>query len=201
MTIRLLAFSGSSRAGSINQGVLRAAMAGARRAGAEVTHLDLRSLGLPIYDGDLEARDGLPPPAVELKQTMAAHHGFLVACPEYNSGYTPLLKTAIDWASRRTEDEPPRVAFAGKVVGLMSASAGAFGGIRSLPSVRILFENLGAHCLPRLLAVGGVGEGFFDDEGRVADGKRREQLEALGAEVVRLAGALCVARAEPPPTG
>ncbi len=63
---KILAMAGSTREGSFNKKLVKIAAAAARSAGAEVTIIDLRDLDMPLYDGDLEARDGLP--AVEKTQ-------------------------------------------------------------------------------------------------------------------------------------
>jgi chromate reductase len=53
-TAKILAFSGSARAGSFNKMLIAIGVEAARAAGAEVTLLDFRELPLPLYDGDLE---------------------------------------------------------------------------------------------------------------------------------------------------
>ncbi|MHC4108081.1 MAG: NADPH-dependent FMN reductase, partial [Planctomycetota bacterium] len=119
---KILAFSGSLRTGSYNQMLVRIAAAGARGAGAEVAELDLRELPLPVYDADLEARDGLPDNAKRLKDLMKAHGGFLIASPENNSSVSAALKNTIDWASRPEPGEPTLVCFRDKTAAIMSAS-------------------------------------------------------------------------------
>ncbi len=104
-TPRLLVFAGSLRAASLNKKLAMLAAAGARQAGAEVTHIDLRDYPLPIYDGDLEAASGIPANARALKDLFIAHQGFLIACPEYNAGVTAVLKNTIDWVSRQDGKE------------------------------------------------------------------------------------------------
>ena len=112
---KLLAFAGSSREESFNKKLVRIAAAGARQAGAEVTLVDLGDFPMPIFNQDLESARGMPEKAGEFKELMVAHDGFLVASPEYNSSYSPLLKNAIDWASRsEAESEAPLSAFRGK---------------------------------------------------------------------------------------
>jgi NAD(P)H-dependent FMN reductase len=100
ITAKILAFAGSARQDSFNKKLVKIAVEGAKAAGAEVTYLDFRDLPLPLYDEDLEEAEGLPENVLKLKDLMKAHQGFLIACPEYNSSITPLLKNAIDWASR-----------------------------------------------------------------------------------------------------
>src|SRR5687767_4569149 len=97
-----------------------------------MTHVDLRDFPMPLYDGDLEAKDGIPEKGKALKRLLMDHPGFLIASPEYDSSITGVLKNAIDWASRPEPDQPELVAFRGKVAGRVSASTGSLGGLRGL---------------------------------------------------------------------
>jgi len=99
-TPRILAFAGSTRTESFNKRLIKIAVAGAQAAGAEVTLIDLRDHPLPLFDGDLEARDGLPANGRKLKDLFLAHHGLLMSCAEYNSSITGVWKNTIDWVSR-----------------------------------------------------------------------------------------------------
>jgi chromate reductase len=184
--VRLLAFAGSARRDSFNKKLLTALVEGARAAGAEVTRIDLRDWPLPLYDGDLEAEQGLPVQARALKTLMREHDGLLLACPEYNSSITPLLKNTIDWCTRREGDEPVLVCFRGKVAGLSSTSPGALGGVRSLAVVRALLGGLGMHLWPEQVALP-LAASAFDAAGMVADPKRRAAVEAIGAGTADLA--------------
>src|SRR5438876_12428516 len=119
---RILAFAGSTRGESFNKKLVRIAAEGARSAGGDVTLIDLRDYPLPLFDGDLEAADGLPEKARELKRLFLNHDGLLISEPEYNSSITAVLKNTIDWVSRPVPNEPPLAGFTGKVAVLMSAS-------------------------------------------------------------------------------
>lgn len=187
MSVRLLAFCGSARKESCNRRLLAAAVRAARAAGASVTELELRSDLLPIYDGDLEALHGLPAAALELKAQFAAHDGFLIASPEYNGFFSPLLKNALDWVSRPAPDAP--APYAGKTAGLLAASPGALGGIRCLPHLRLLLTNLGVTVSPVQLALGRADQAFADDGG-LADAAQQKMLEKVVADLIRLATAL-----------
>ncbi len=180
---RILAFAGSTRRGSYNKRLLAVAVAGARKAGAEVTRIDLADLPMPLYDQDLERAEGMPANAAELKRLMREHDGFLIASPEYNSSITGVLKNAIDWASRRSEpDEPPLVAFRGKAAVLMSASPGSLGGLRGLVHVRAILSNLGVLVLPDQRAVSRAHQAFADD-GSLVDAKQQAAVQELGAKL------------------
>ncbi len=189
MPVRLLAFCGSARKESCNRRLLAAAVSTARGAGATVTEFDLRADLLPLYDGDLEAQHGLPPAARELKQLFAAHDGFLIASPEYNGFFSPLLKNALDWVSRPAPDLP--APYAGKSAGLLGASPGALGGIRCLPHLRLLLSNLGVTVSPAQMALGRADQAFAAD-GRLIDANQQGMLDKTVADLIRLTQALTI---------
>lgn len=180
--VKIAAFSGSSRAGSLNARLLEQAAVAARAAGAEVTVVDLRALDMPIYDGDLEAASGLPAGALAFKKILRESDGFLVASPEHNSSYSALLKNAIDWASRANKDEPQASVFAGKYAAILAASPGALGGLRGLFALRELLQNLGITVQAQMQGVG-QAMGAFNDDGTLKD-------EKTAAGVAAVAGAL-----------
>jgi NAD(P)H-dependent FMN reductase len=165
MTVRILAFAGSTRRESFNKKVVSIAVKGARDAGAEVTLIDLKDFSLPLFDQDLEAEQGMPENGKKLKKLFIDHDGLLIASPEYNSSITGVLKNAIDWVSRPAPGEPSLVAFRGKVATLMSASPGALGGLRALVHVRSILGNLGVIVLP---------------DGSLVDPKQQAGIEGLG---------------------
>jgi len=185
---RILAFSGSARGGSLNRRVLNHAIHGAREAGAEVTLLELGELPLPLYDGDLEASEGLPANVVRIKSLFASHGGLLIASPEYNSSISPLLKNVIDWVSRSGPGEAPLASFRGKTAALLSASPGHYGGLRGLYHLREILQNIGVTVLPdpHVVALPKAHEAL-DTEGAMTHGRHREQVEGVGR---RLAEAL-----------
>ena len=88
MSTRILAFSGSTRIGSWNSMLVKVAAKGAEDGGAEVTYINLRDYPLPLYDGDLEEKDGLPLNAQKLKEIFKTHQAFLISSPEYNSSFS-----------------------------------------------------------------------------------------------------------------
>lgn len=187
MSVRLLAFCGSARKESNNRRLLAAAVKAARAAGAIVTELDLRSDLLPIYDGDLETGHGLPTAALELKTLFAGNDGFLIASPEYNGFFPPLLKNTLDWVSRPAPDTP--APYSGKAAGLLAASPGALGGIRCLPHLRLLLTNLGVTVSPSQLALGHADQAFAGD-GSLADAQQQKVLDKFIADLIRLTAAI-----------
>ena len=181
-TPKILAFAGSTREASYNKLLVKIAASGARAASAEVTYVDFRDLPMPLFDEDLEAREGMPENARKFKELMIAHQGFLIASPEYNSSVTPVLKNAIDWASRPQPGEPGLVAFTDKVAAIMSTSPGALGGLRGLVHLRSILGNINVFVLPDQKAIPKAYEAFNTD-GTMRDPKQQESIENLGAKL------------------
>lgn len=180
MSVRILAFAGSARRDSVNKKLLQVASAGARDAGAEVTIIDLADHPLPLYDGDLEAGEGLPDNAHKLKALFRNHHGLLLACPEYNGSITPLLKNTIDWVTRPAgSDEPMLAAFDGKTAALVSASPGALGGLRGLAHVRQILSGIRVHVIPQQHALARAGDAF-DSRGTLSDPSTDATVKGIG---------------------
>jgi NAD(P)H-dependent FMN reductase len=182
---RILAFAGSTRTESFNKRVVKIAVDGARAAGAEVTLIDLRDFPLPLFDGDFEASEGLPPNGRKLKDLFLAHRGLIISAPEYNSSISGVLKNTIDWVSRPVPGEAPLECFTGKVASLMSASPGALGGLRGLVTVRSILGNIGVIVLPDQVAVSRAADAFAPD-GSLKDAKQQASIEKLGANVARM---------------
>lgn len=180
---KILAFAGSARRDSLNKKLVRVAAEKAKAHGAEVTLIDLRDWPLPLYDGDLEAEQGAPPKSDELYQLFLRHDALLLSCPEYNSSIAPALKNTIDWVSRPRTGDAGLAAYAGKVVGLVAASPGAFGGLRGLVHVRAIFENIGAIVIPNQIAVPNAHEAFADD-GSIKDAGLLKRVDGLAKELV-----------------
>ena len=168
---RILGISGSLRAGSFNTALLRAAQ---QVAGDGIAFDAVTLHGIPLYDGDAEARDGLPAAVTTLKDRIVASDGVLMVTPEYNNGIPGVFKNAIDWLSRPAADIA-RV-FGDKPFALVGASPGGFGTILSqnhwLPVLKTLGVQLWAG---NRLMVSRAGSAF-DADGELVDAKLREQL-------------------------
>ncbi|MBX3441311.1 MAG: NAD(P)H-dependent oxidoreductase [Planctomyces sp.] len=186
---RILSFAGSTRRESVNRKLLNCAVDAARAAGGDLTVVDLADYPLPLMDEDLEAGQGEPANAAALKQLFLAHQGLLLACPEYNSSITPLLKNVIDWVSRRHGSEAPLAAYQGKVAGLISASPSVNGGMRGLVHVRSILGNIGVLVLPDQVTVAKAHEAFAPD-GSLKDSGLRDRLGKFAGTLVRTTAAL-----------
>jgi len=180
---KILAFSGSAREGSVNQKLAIYAAKLARDLEADVKVLEPKEYPLPLYCQDLEAK-GFPEEVLLVKQMLAESDGFLIASPEYNGSFSPMLKNLIDWSSRPTsKDEHMAAAFKGKVAGIMAASPGGLGGLRGLGHLRELLTNLGVSVVPDQVAVGGAFKAFSED-GELTNEMQNNMLSACVHQVV-----------------
>ena len=182
---RVLAFAGSAREKSFNKQLVRVATRGVESVGVPCTLIDLRDYSLPLYDADLEAKDGLPAKATELRALFAEHQGLLIASPEYNSSIPPLLKNTIDWVSRSPEASQDLSSFRDKVAALLAASPGALGGLRGLVVLRSLLGNIGVTVLANQLTVRHAAEAFTEDGG-LREARQAQRAEQLGRELAEL---------------
>ena len=181
----MLAFAGSLRSGSFNKKLVQAAAQIARKAGAEVTVVDLRDFNMSLYDGDDEADSGIPEGALRFKRVISSHDALLISAPEYNSSISGVLKNAIDWASRKGPGEAPLQSLSGKVAGLLSASPGGLGGVRGLVTVRSILSNLNLLVIPEQFALVRSHEAF-DESGNLKDPKQMAAVEKVVNRLVEV---------------
>lgn len=188
--VKILVFAGSSRKGSFNKMLAKNAAETGRELGAEVTFVDLADYPMPLYNGDLEDESGLPEHAKRLKTLFLENDGLFLACPEYNSSITPLLKNALDWVSRvEGEDEKPLAAYKGKVAAISGASPGPLGALRGLMVVRMMLGNIGVMVVPNQLTVPEVYE-VFDENGKFKDEKMVKRLRRVVKVLIEATEAL-----------
>ncbi len=179
MTV-IVGVSGSLRAGSYNSALLRAA-AQVMPAGAT---LDIATIkGIPLYDGDVEANQGIPREVNDLKQRIIAADGVLLVTPEYNNGIPGVFKNAIDWLSRPPADIA-RI-FTDRRVAVIGASPGGFGTILSQDAWLPVLKTLGTRqWAGGRLMVSRAGS-VFNEAGELTDDRIREQLRQFMDGFVR----------------
>ena len=193
--MKLLVFAGSTRAGSWNRKLAHEVAAMARSSGAEVTHLELADFDVPMYNADLEAR-GTPADVMRLKQVMYEHPAWIICTPEYNASYPALLKNTIDWISSPVKSDPVWSddfrSSRGKVVGVLSASPGALGGLRSQSHLVPLLFNLHCWVCPKVYALSRAADAFDANGGLVSDAARKN-VQAVIDQVMWAAQRLAAA--------
>jgi len=181
--LKILVIPGSLRTGSFNAKLAAVAAHHLVQAGAEVTRLSLADFPLPIYDGDLQTKSGVPKNAIDLKRMIGAHHGVLIVTPEYNSSVPPLVKNTIDWISRVQDAHEARgQVFRGRAFAIAAASNSRLGGSRAIAALRLILSACQALVIPNQLAVA-FAEEAYDDMDHL---KNPSDIEALGAVVRQL---------------
>ncbi len=139
--LKILVIPGSLRSGSLNAKLAAVAAHEFAQSGVEVTRIALSDFPLPIYDGDLQAKSGVPKNAVNLKRMIGAHHGVLIVTPEYNASVPALVKNTIDWVSRVQDSHETRgQVFRDRTFAIAAASGGRLGGTRALAALRLILS-------------------------------------------------------------
>lgn len=179
---KILVISGSSRAGSVNTKLATLVGANLKAAGAAVTQISLADYPLPFADAT--GFGNVPPHAVALRELLDSNHGVFIASPEYNGGYTALLKNALDWMSMAKPGTPAST-MAGKVVAVGGASPGHMGGYRGITQLRTSLElGFGALVIPEMVAVG-MADTAFADDGSLNDARTAGFLNAMTARLIK----------------
>ena len=188
MPPKILVFAGSIRAGSFNARLAALAAKQLALDGADVTRISLEDYPLPIYDGDLEAKSGVPANALALKRMLAEYRGVFIASPEYNASITPLLKNTIDWISRvRERGEPPLAVFKRRAFALGGASDSPYGALRSLMTLRQVLElGCGALVIPEQITVFRASEAF-DEMDNLKDERAAASLKRVLGRLIEVA--------------
>ncbi|MGW2824808.1 NADPH-dependent FMN reductase [Streptomyces sp. NPDC001443] len=168
--LRVLVFGASLRADSVNARLAALVARLVSDAGAGVDLALMRDFDMPLYDGDVEAAEGLPPGALALRDRLDRSDAFVIASPEYNASVPGVLKNAIDWVSR-VRPQP----FKTKHALLVSASPSLVGGNRGLWALRVPLEHLGTRVYPDMFSLADSYQAFAED-GRLIDAGLHERL-------------------------
>jgi chromate reductase len=171
--MNLLLFSGSLRTDSLNKKLLAVANEIILDTpGNQCVNIDLKKMAIPLYDGDIETQ-GIPDGVQNIGRLIHEADGLVIASPEYNHSIASPLKNLIDWVSRLRP-----VPLENKPVFLMSASPGAFGGIRGISAARIPFEALSAFPFPQTFALAKASDAFTPT-GDFSDSSSKQKLATL----------------------
>ncbi|MEV5471055.1 NAD(P)H-dependent oxidoreductase [Streptomyces sp. NPDC052207] len=168
--LRVLVFGGALRADSANARLAALVAWLISDTGAAVDLASMRDFDMPLYDGDMEAAEGLPPGALALRDRLDRSDAFVIASPEYNASVPGVLKNAIDWVSR-VRPQP----FKTKHAMLVSASPSLVGGNRGLWALRVPLEHLGTRVYPDMFSVADSYQAFAED-GALADSGLQQRL-------------------------
>jgi chromate reductase, NAD(P)H dehydrogenase (quinone) len=185
--LKILVIPGSLRTGSHNARLAAAAAYEFAQAGVDVTRISLADFPLPIYDGDLQTKSGVPKNAVNLKRMIGAHDGVVIVTPEYNSSVPPLLKNTIDWVTRVQDSHETRgQIFREKPFAIAAASESRLGGTRALAALRLILTACRATVIANQLALS-FADQAYDDADRLKHPADIEALKALVRQLIDIA--------------
>src|SRR5688572_23310182 len=157
--LKLLVFSASLRAESLNSKLAALAARVAARFDAAVDHASMQDFDVPLYDGDIEEQEGIPDGAHELRRRLLASDAFIISSPEYNGSMPGTIKNLIDWTSR-FRPQP----FDGRHGMLISASPSLAGGNRGLWALRVPLEHMGTRVFPDMFSLSMAHKAFAGDD-------------------------------------
>ncbi|MES0869420.1 NADPH-dependent FMN reductase [Pseudovibrio sp. SCP19] len=183
--MNILLISGSTREGSLNKSLLDAAAEEAHNLSHKTEHLSHQLASFPLYHSDLEEDAAVQNQLSLLRQQIEAADVILISSPEYNGFHTPHLHNVFTWASRRAAGKSHSV-LEGKVVGLLAAAPGPFGGVRMLPRLSSFAADHGCWVHPRYVAVGNMAS-KTDDNGQVTCAETRQKLRNLIDQICKMA--------------
>jgi len=168
---------GSLRDGSYSRRALQLALDGAAELGAKTYIVDLRNYDLPFCDGNNKGMENKPD-VKRMRTKIKEADGILLSTPEYHGSFSGVLKNALDLMGF---DE-----FEGKMMGLLSVSGGALGGLNGLSSLRAIGRTLHAWVVPDEVSIPRAYQ-EFDNEGNIKNSKLKEKIMEVGRQVARFA--------------
>src|ERR1700676_4303117 len=184
--LKILVIPGSLRTGSLNAKLAAAAAYQFGQAGTEVTRISLADFPLPIYDGDLQTKSGVPKNAINLKRMIGAHHGVLMVTPEYNSSVPALVKNTIDWVTRVQDAHEARgQVFRERAFAIAAASESRLGGTRCLAGLRLVLSACHAAVIPNQLALS-FADQAYDDMDRLKNQADIDGLKGLVRQLIEV---------------
>lgn len=159
-------------------------------SGVDAEFLALKDFDIPLYDGDIEDKYGLPEGVQRLKKLFLEADALYIANPEYNGGFSGALKNAIDWVSRpSSKDEAPLAAFIHKFAAISCATAGVFGGINGMNALRLVLSIIKVNVIAHQIAIPKAFN-IFDKDGNLSDETVKSQVKKQVEELCNIVKAV-----------
>jgi chromate reductase len=183
--MKILTFAASLRKDSFNKKLIKNVNSVlSKNAQIEIDTADFREFEMPMYDGDLEDKHGIPSGAMKLINKIQQAQAIIISTPEYNASIPGTLKNAIDWVSRAKP-----VPLKNKPLLLLATTQGTYAGIRGLWHCRQPFETLGTHVFSDMMGLPHAAQAFADDD-MLKDPNTVERLNSIVAAFTKYAKAL-----------
>ena len=154
----------------------------------ETEVLDLLAYNFTMMEERLRFRDDPPPGVQEFSEKVARADALVIVSPEYNNGYPGVLKNALDYLLPEYQRKP---------IGIVTVSAGGFGGRTCLAQLRLVTLGMGAFPIPTAFPVSRVQESF-DADGNPRDPAYEPRAKAFIDELLWFSEAIAAQRAKRP---
>lgn len=148
----------------------------------ELDYVDLQQLNLPFFDEPLSPfsmkRAGQDYTSTQGKawaERVGRAEGVIIVTPEYNHGYTAVLKNALDWVGPEWVDKP---------VGFVSYG-GISGGSRVVEQLRVVTIELGLVQVSNPIHFN-FFEQAFNESGEPLRESKNDELKKMFNEIIRL---------------
>lgn len=157
----------------------------------ESTLIDAKEWNLPILDKmHKEYKTGTAPEAMQkLSEILARSDAFVFVTGEYNHSIPPGLKNLIDHFQKEYFFKP---------AGILSYSAGSFGGVRVAVHMRAVLGELGMASISTMMPIPTIKQSI-DEEGSAEEEKTNERFSKFADELLWYSRALKQARSEGTP--
>jgi chromate reductase len=147
----------------------------------ESTIIDLRNHTFPLLNQMYSEMENPSQEQQQFALAMENADAIIFVTPEYNGGYSPALKNAIDHF--------PKSAYARKAIGIVTSSTGAMGGMRVSQQMQLLTCALFAIPSPHML-ITPFADKKFDEKGNLLDETFKRNVDHFLKEFFWLAEAL-----------
>lgn len=172
--MNLLIFSCSLNSDSYSRALAEESLRAALAEGHLANLIDLRTLALPMCDGE-KAYDGAG--VAEARTRVAAADAILLASPIYNYDVNAAAKNLVELTGKSWEN---------KVVGFLCAAGGAASYMSVMPFANSLMLDFRCVIVPRFVYA--MGTSFT--EGKLSDPKIVERVAELVRTAARLGAAM-----------
>jgi NAD(P)H-dependent FMN reductase len=140
----------------------------------ETELIDIRSLPLPVDDAGEAIKDA------DFSFKMNRADALAIVSPEYNHGYSGLLKHVLDSCIKE---------YIHKAVGIIGVSAGPFGGTRGIEDLLPVMRELGLVTIFWDVNFSNV-HNVFDSAGNLLDSSYLRRIEKFSKELIWMATTL-----------